>query len=377
MTAAEEAVSNSLARWHTYREAMSQPALWRSWAVSLRREAEEISQWIRSSDYDEIWLCGAGTSAFIGETLTTYLNRGQGRAKYRAIPTTDLVSCPRNYIRPDVRLLVISFGRSGASPETIGTMDLLDAHAPSADRLNFTCSINGTLAKRPAPGPGRQRSLVLPPESNDKGFAMTSSYSTMLLSALACLDDRPPLPLVETIDRLAAAAEHVLARAVKLAFDVGATPPSRAVFLGSGVLLSSARESALKVLELSAGRIPTSWDSALGFRHGPKAVVNKTTRIHVMVSNDSYTRRYDVDAANEIRTQFGSHAVVTFGSESQGVDFHVPFVGNEAWTSVLFVLAAQIQAIVWSDMLRLNVDNPFSTRTLTRVVQGVPLYPFA
>jgi fructoselysine-6-P-deglycase FrlB-like protein len=374
MTAAEEAVSNSLGQWHTYQEAMSQPALWRSWAVTLRGEAEEISQWL--SDYDEIWLCGAGTSAFIGETLATYLNRGQGRAKYRAIPTTDLVSCPRNFIRPNVRLLVISFGRSGDSPETVGTLDLLDAHAPSADRLNFTCNVKGALATRSAPGPGRQYTVLLPPESNDKGFAMTSSYSTMLLSALACLDDWRPSPLVETIDKLAAAGGDVLARALQLAFRAGATPPSRAVFLGSGVLLGSARESALKVLELSAGRIPTSWDSALGFRHGPKAVVNKTTRIHVMVSNDPYTRRYDMDAANEIRTQFGTQAVVTFGSESQGIDFHVPFVGNDAWTSVLFVLAAQIQAIVWSDMLHLNVDNPFSASTLTRVVQGVPLYPF-
>jgi len=287
-----------------------------------------------------------------------------------------LVSCPRDYVPVSARLLVVSFGRSGDSPETVGALDLLDAHAPSADRLNFTCNAGGALAARAACGPGRQRTVLLPPESNDQGFAMTSSYSTMLLSALVCLDERRPADLVGAVDRLASAAVDVLARALRLARGVGAQPPSRAVFLGSGVLLGSARESALKVLELSAGRIPTSWDSALGFRHGPKAVVDESTRIHMLVSNDSYTRRYDLDAANEIRAQFGRNAVVAFGSEASEVDFHVPFIDDEAWTSVLFVLAAQVQAIVWSDALRLNVDNPFSESTLTRVVQGVPLYPF-
>jgi fructoselysine-6-P-deglycase FrlB-like protein len=376
MTAAEEAAGRPLSRWQTYREAMAQPDLWRSWGPALRREAEEISHWVRSSAYDEIWFCGAGTSAFIGETLATWLNRGQRRAKYRAIPTTSLVSCPQDYIPASARLLVVSFGRSGDSPETIGALDLLDAHAPSADRLNFTCNAEGALVARSARGPGQQRTVLLPPESNDQGFAMTSSYSTMLLSALACLDERRPSDLAGAVDRLAAAAVDVLAQALRLAGGVGAAPPSRAVFLGSGVLLGSARESALKVLELSAGRIPTSWDSALGFRHGPKAVVERSTRIHVLVSNDPYTRRYDMDAANEIRVQFGADAVVVFGSEAREVDFHVPFVDDEAWTSVLFVLAAQIQAVVWSDALRMNVDNPFSESTLTRVVKGVPLYPF-
>jgi hypothetical protein len=66
---------------------------------------------------------------------------------------------------------------------------------------------------------------------------------------------------------------------------------------------------------------------------------------------------------------------VTLGSEKGSVDLHVPGVGNDAWSSVLFVVAAQIQAIVWSDTLRLNIDNPFTTNNLTRVVKGVVLYP--
>jgi fructoselysine-6-P-deglycase FrlB-like protein len=375
MELAEQTISTSLSKWTTFREAMSQPALWRSWAKDLASHADAVSKWVQSRAYDEIWFCGAGTSAFIGETLATYLNSRPGPAKYRAIPTTDLVSSPRNYIRSGVRPLVVSFGRSGDSPETVGALDLLDAHAPEADRLNFTCNSLGALATRTSPGPGKHRVVLLPSEADDQGFAMTSSYSTMLLSALACLDDRPPLPLAEAMVRLAAAAEAVLAGSLELAQGASAAPPSRAVFLGSGVLLGAARESALKVLELSAGLIPTSWDSTLGFRHGPKAVVDNKTRVHVMISNDPQTRRYDMDAANEIKTQFGPRSVVTLGSDKGKVDLHVPVVGNDAWSSVLFVVVAQIQAIAWSDTLHLNIDNPFTTNNLTRVVKGVALYP--
>ena len=173
---------------------------------------------------------------------------------------------------------------------------------------------------------------------------------------------------------LAAAAEDVLEVSLRHAGS-GPRPPSRAVFLGSGVLKGSARESALKVLELSAGRVPTSWELTLGFRHGPKAIVETDTRVHVLISNDPLTRRYDIDLANEIKAQFGSRTVVTLGSDEAGVDRYIPLVGNDAWTSPLYVAAAQIQAIAWSNALGINVDSPFGNRNLTRVVEGVTLYP--
>jgi fructoselysine-6-P-deglycase FrlB-like protein len=129
------------------------------------------------------------------------------------------------------------------------------------------------------------------------------------------------------------------------------------------------------VLELAQGRIPTMWDSTLGFRHGPKAIVDEGTCVFVLVSSDPHTKRYDLDAANEIRTQFGARSVVTLGADA-GLDIHIPTVGNDAWTSALYVLAAQMMAISWSDSLSINVDNPFTEGNLSRVVTGVSLYPF-
>ena len=354
---------------------MSQPSIWRSWGRQLEQLAGSISQWVRSGNYDEIWFCGAGTSSFIGETLCVYLNAPPRRLRYRSIPTTDLVGCPANFIGSGRKTLVVSFGRSGDSPETTGTLDLLDAHLPDADRLHFTCNPEGALASRQAIGPGQQKVVLLPPETNDSGFAMTSSYSTMLLSALCCLDEHAPAPASAVLEQLANAAEHVLGQSLRLARSVP-RPPSRAVFLGCGALTGAARECALKVLELTRGRIPTAWDSTLGFRHGPKAIVDGETQVYILVSSDPHTRRYDLDAADEIRQQFGHRSIVTFGCEKAGMDMHIPFIGNDAWTSVLYVLAMQIQAIAWSDTLLINVDNPFTEGNLSRVVSGVSLYPF-
>jgi fructoselysine-6-P-deglycase FrlB-like protein len=203
---------------------------------------------------------------------------------------------------------------------------------------------------------------------------MTSSYSTMLLSALSCLDDRAPLAIPQALGRLADAGEQVLRQALDLTDSV-ITRPSRAVFLGCGALTGTARECALKVLELAQGRIPTMWDSTLGFRHGPKAIVDEGTCVFVLVSSDPHTKRYDLDAANEIRSQFGARSVVTMGQDAD-MDIHIPAVGNDAWTSALYVLAAQMMAIGWSDALSINVDNPFTEGNLSRVVTGVSLYPF-
>ncbi|WP_088016441.1 MULTISPECIES: ROK family protein [unclassified Shinella] len=361
-----------LDRWDTTREIRQQPAVWRAFAPELAGIAAEIRPWLASRAHDEVWFCGAGTSAFIGETLASYLNRAAGPARFRAVPTTDLVSSPLSFLRPGARRLVVSFGRSGNSSETLGTLRLLDAHAPEADRLHITCNAESALARPMGPGPGEQRTILLPPETNDRGFAMTSSYTTMLLSALACFDPAPPDEPTALLARLADAAEGLIGRG--FADLARLATPERVVFLGSGPLIGSARECALKVLELTAGGIATSWDSTLGFRHGPKAVVNKNTLVFVLQSADPFTQAYDIDLAREIAVQFGPQAIVRLGAATGGADIDVPAIGNDAWGSVLHVIVAQMLAVIWSDRLGFAVDDPFAGRNLTRVVAGVTLY---
>ncbi|MCR6499384.1 ROK family protein [Shinella sp. CPCC 101442] len=365
-------VAEGLERWATTREIAQQPRVWRAFAPQLSAFAVETGAWLKARAHDEIWFCGAGTSAFIGETLAAYLNRTPGPARFRAVPTTDLVSSPRGFLRPGLRTLVVSFGRSGNSSESLGTLDLLNAHAPEADRLHITCNGDSALAQPRMRGPGEQRTLVLPPETNDRGFAMTSSYTTMLLAALACFDPAPPEAPATLLARLADAAEDMIERGFRDLARLEA--PERAVFLGSGPLTGSARECALKVLELTAGKITTSWDSTLGFRHGPKAVVNDRTLVFVLQSADPFTQAYDIDLADEIASQFSPQTILRLGAAQTGADIAVPAIGNDAWGSVLHVLVAQMLAVIWSERLGFAVDDPFAGRNLTRVVAGVKLY---
>lgn len=361
--------------WATYSEIFSQPGVWRSWSPSLQSQLISIHSWLKEANHNAVWFCGAGTSAFIGESAACYLNSGTSERRFAAVPTTDLVANPNKYLQHSDKLLVVSFGRSGNSSESLGTLDALDVLAPHADRLHITCNAAGALAQRGIKGPGQLRRLVLPKNTDDVGFAMTSSYSTMLLSALACFDVEMKTEVPLLLSKLADVAEGVL-NAFKDGNSIAVvSQPERAVFLGSGSLMGAARESALKVLELTAGKVATLWDSSLGFRHGPKAFVNANTRVYVLISSDAHTQRYDLDIAREIRSQYGNASVITIGPRAVGCDLAFDTVGNDCWSVVLYVLFAQYIAMSWSHTMGLNVDNPFLDGNLTRVVSGVTLYP--
>jgi len=344
----------------TWREIHAQPEIWRSWSAQLAEQAAQVRSWIGARSPDEIWLSGAGTSAFIGDILCA------GDRRLRAVATTDLVAGPQDLLNDD-HILAVQFGRSGNSSESVGMMDVMDASRPSWDRLHITCNPDGALATRPAPGPGEARVINLPEATHDAGFAMTSSFTTMLLSALACLSN---FDAATQLPKMADQADSLLEKIAALNIP----RPDRAVFLGSGALTGVARESALKVLELAAGRTVTQWDSCLGFRHGPKALVDKTTHVFVMLHPDAHTAQYDQDMADEIRRQYPDIHVTTIGTRG---DIEITSTGDVRADAVLYVLPAQILSAQWSADLELPVDDPFQGQNLSRVVSGVTLYPFA
>ncbi|NHB78040.1 SIS domain-containing protein [Rhodobacter calidifons] len=346
-----------LTRHATFREILAQPAIWSAWGAQL--SVADLRAWVTATGTDEVWFCGAGTSAYIGDILAAGLE-GQPGPRFRAIPTTDIVARPHAYLRGSPKLIV-SFGRSGKSAESIGLVVALDALAPTWPRLNITCNAASALGRDP-----KARVITLPEATHDQGFAMTSSFSTMLLTAAALFD--ASLPEQDSPRRFATLADTLqtllpdftdAARAARL--------PQRAVFLGSGPLAFAAREAALKVMELAAGRIPALWDSTLGFRHGPKSFTVEKTDLWLFRSADPHTRAYDEDLLAELRTQFPQSKVT-----APAIPHHFP----DLWSAPLYVALAQLLAIHWSDALGLNVDDPFAGQgTLTRVVSGVRLHP--
>ena len=343
----------------TFREILSQPAIWRDWGTRL--PVADLRHWIASSGPEEVWFCGAGTSAFVGDILAAALE-GQPGHRFRSVPTTDIVARPRAYLRGAPKLIV-SFGRSGNSTESIGLLDALDALAPDWPRLNITCNSGSALATRP-----KAKVITLPDATHDQGFAMTSSFSTMLLTAAVLFDTS--LPAQETPKRLATLADTLQTLLPSFTAEARtARRPARAVFLGSGPLAFAAREAALKVMELSAGQIPALWDTSLGFRHGPKSFTTPGTDLWLFRASDPHSRAYDDDLLAELRAQFPQSRITA-------ADIPQPF--GDLWSAPLYVALAQVLAVTWSAALGLNVDDPFAGQgTLTRVVSGVRLHPVA
>ena len=365
--------SGDPARWATWREIHAQPGIWRDWAATL--DVAGLRDWIAGLGVDEVWFCGAGTSAFIGDIVVAGLEGVPGPT-LRAVPTTDLVARPHAYLTGR-RPLVVSFGRSGNSSESIGTLDALDALAPHAPRLHITCNADGTLAART--GGSETRVVLLPPATHDAGFAMTSSFSTMLLTALA-LFDASVAPLSIWDEANEGGYLHTLADALEAQLptlpDAIGDAPARAVFVGSGPLAHAARECALKVMELAAGAIPAIWDSSLGFRHGPKSFVNDGTLIAVLTGpDDTHSAPYDTDLIAELRDQYPASRVLSIGP---GGDVDIPMPLGPLWSAPLSIAVSQVAGVIWADAMDLDVDDPFAGRgTLSRVVSGVTLYPVA
>jgi tagatose-6-phosphate ketose/aldose isomerase len=293
------------------------------------------------------------------------------RRRVDAVATTDLVSNPAEYLADDVPTLLVSFARSGESPESLAATSLAEHCLTSIHHLVITCNPEGRLGRVHA---GVERSLVLqmPEASNDRSFAMTSSYTCMVLACWLALGGRA------AVEELARAGEHALAEWASPAADLAGRGYRRVVYLGSGPLHGLAKESALKLLELTAGRMVGYADSSLGFRHGPKAILDTETLAVVFLSNDPYTRRYDEDIASELQAALGPANVVVLSSRPGPGVWHVPGLddADDVVLSLPFVVAAQLIALRCSLALGRTPDNPFPDGEVNRVVRGVTVYPF-
>lgn len=368
---------------HTVTEIAQQPHLWRTIAedaAGIRHLSTEFLQPLLRRPDLRVVFTGAGTSAFAGEVLAPVLARRLGR-RVDAVATTDVVANPGECFAENVATLLVSFARSGDSPESLAATRLADHHLAEVHHLLITCNAEDALAQEHRSRPD-SRLLLTPPAANDQGFAMTSSFTCMTMLALLAFGDYDGAgdPLAQ---RLADAADDVLATHSGNARALAATRPSRLVYLGSGALKGLAHESALKVLELTGGRVIGVSESSLGFRHGPKAILNDTTVAVVFASNDPYTRRYDLDIAYELgRALPTGHAILITadgdGSQDDAsvVTWRLPGLTglDDAAAALPAVLCAQLIALNLSLANGRTPDNPFPSGEVNRVVQGVTIH---
>lgn len=355
---------------HTAEEIAQQPAVWRELHASLRAERARVAAFLDgclSDPLQQVILTGAGSSAYVGEIVADELNAAWP-AQVRALATTTLLTHPELYLDTNAPLLLVSFARSGDSPESLAAAHLVRDLVPNARLLNITCNAEGKLAIQSGDYP-LALNLLMPAASCDRGFAMTSSFSCMLLAALATLGKDDDLA---RIAELADLAERAMAAWEPGLAAMAGTPAERVVYLGSGPLEGLAKESALKLLELTGGRVPAMANTPLGFRHGPKSVLNGESLVIVYASSKALARRYDEDLVDELRRDGVAGRILTVG---QGADIGIEAPAwPDAWLAPLWLLVAQQYALHRSAALMLRPDNPFASGTVNRVVKGVTIY---
>jgi tagatose-6-phosphate ketose/aldose isomerase len=362
----------------TAREIAQQPAMLRKTQELLTRREDSLESFLaplREKTAVRIMLTGAGSSAFIGECLAPYLS-AKLRRRVEAIATTDLVCAPHLYFGEQAPTLLVSFARSGNSPESVAAVELADRMLSEIHHLIVTCNPDGALARKRLGG-----TILLPEETHDRSFAMTSSFSCMAYAALATfvgINTMQPRSA-----RIAQAVDSVISAQLKTLQDLAARKYERVVYLGSEVLKGLAREAALKLLELTDGQTISAWESPLGFRHGPKTIVNDKSLVLIFVSNQPYTRRYDLDLLEEICRDRAAATVLAIAAREQGIPAEadrivVPSMHDAEDVDLLFpfLSTAQIFAFETSLACGLSPDNPNRTGTVHRVVQGVRIHPF-
>ena len=370
---------------HTIREIEHQPRMWMDTFRIISEHRADIERFGAGNlihRNTRIVLTGAGTSAFVADTAAClFIRDGYGQA--RSVATTDIVSAPDSFLSPEDRLF-ISFARSGNSPESVAAYHIARKFCKDARHLIITCNPEGCLAREA--DPEKDLVIVLPDGTNDRSLAMTSSFSSMLIACLLCKNIHTLQEEKPRLEAAAAFAAHFLEDGVTDALRaMTAKNIYRAVFLGSGALKGIACESHLKLQELTDGQIMCSFDSFMGLRHGPKAVVNERTLVVYLLNDDPYTRRYEYDLIDQVgkENRPAAQIIVSLTSSgiTEGIDLEINAPVSEAllageYKYVPFVLAGQLLGYFFSLSKGLNPDKPSVRGTISRVVSGVKIYEY-
>lgn len=365
--------------FHTLREISQQPATWIQTAermISCAAELREITREIRT-----LVLTGSGSSEFAGQCVQAVLRRELGVVT-EVISGGTLLAYGEDAVPPGRPLLVVSLARSGDSPESVGAISRLMENETGIRHLILTCNHEGRVADEFREHPN-VRVINLDDATNDRSLVMTSSFSNLLLAARSIgLIGNPEQyrGVSKSLNRIG--REFLRAHFGTMA-RVATSNFRRAVFLGSGSRLGAARESALKMLEMTAGAVPTLCDSYLGFRHGPMSFAHSDTLIVCFLSSDPILRAYECDLLHEINEKELGLLKVVVGEDVpvdvvRGSDVVVECPGLSAIcdddSAAIHVMVGQLLGFFRCLEEGLRPDSPSEDGVINRVVQSFKLH---
>lgn len=382
-------VQQNLGYQFTAREIAQQPATWQRTWTKLRAQLPAIQLFLSqaglrrdASQRPEVFLVGAGTSDYIGRCLCLLL-RQAWQCEVAAVPSTDLLIDFADIVLSERPALWISFSRSGDSPEGVAVIERALKEQPHIHHLLISCNASGKMLQLIAGNPNCL-GILLDEETNDRSLAMTSSFTNMVIAGHALAHAWSPEAYDPIAEALCGAGEALLPLAAQAANKQAERAFPHVSFIGSGANAGTATESALKLMELTAGRIKTMSQSTLGVRHGPMAALDKDTLLVSLLSTETRRQRYETDLLREIESKhLVGHSLAILGAGTstlprlETTEILMPakaFSVPDLYRPPIDILFAQLLGLFNSLRYGLKPDSPSPTGAISRVVQPIKVY---
>ena len=371
--------------FHTLHEICQQPFTWLETATIAATSRGLLQAFLAEAGIFDgngiMVLTGSGSSHYVGDCLTHALQASL-RIPVQSVPSGSLLTHTDQVTPPDRPCVIVSFARSGDSPESRGVLELLLEKNSLCRHLIITCNRNGRLAVD-YKGDSRVRALVLDDKTCDRSLVMTSSFTNMTLAGrvLGMLGD--PQAYQDLVVNLAQMGSDLLQRYSGELARVASRGFKSAVYLGSGGRYGSARESALKMLEMTAGQIMAFSETFLGLRHGPMSGVRPETLIVCFLSSDPLVRAYELDLIAELnRKGLGMQKVLVGDDIPREIAMpgdlvvECPGMGTlgDENVPVLHVLVGQILGFFCCLRVGLKPDSPSDEGVISRVVESFTIH---
>ena len=374
-----EADQKHLGYFHTLREICQQPSTWLRTCDQMVAATEVVSQ--VQAGIRSLTLTGSGSSQYAGECVCLALQNDL-KIQVASVGGGTLLTYGGKALPPERPGLLVSLARSGDSPESRGAIELLLSAEPEIQHVVVTCNEHGSLTKAWREH-AKVRVFTLPKETNDQSLVMTSSFTNLLLAARFMSMWNRPDEYTQLCKRTSNIAEKLISGNFDVLAGIAKSKFQRVVFLGTGPGFGAAREAALKMLEMTAGRVTTLCETYLGFRHGPMSYVQQETLIVGFLSSNPLLRAYETDLLQELdRKKLGLSKLIVGEKipaevlRNGDVAIECPGLAElgDQDSATIHVVVAQLLGLFRCLEEGLQPDSPSEDGIIQRVVERFPLH---
>lgn len=384
----QETDKRRLGVMYTPSEINQQPEIWEKTVEILSKKRIAVKEFINTTGIltnsrSNIIITGAGTSEFVGNSAAGTLQK-ELNIPVDSVSSTDFIIYPERFLLKGWTTILVSVARSGDSPESIATYKKAKIIKPDIYQLVITCNSKGTLAEE-ARKDNRSFLIVLPDETNDRGLAMTSSFSSMVLSLLSLIYLDSWDEFHKFISLVSDGSRNILRNNSGTIRSFVAEGQDRILYLGSGELKGAAQESRLKVLEMTDGKIVSDFNSYVGLRHGPQVFADENTLVIAFISGDMKIQQYELDLLKEMQEKNqGKDYLFVCQKENKSIKNlrgsiieilpNLNMLIPNSFRVLTDIIVGQLVGLFKSLQFGLKPDTPSETGTINRIVEGITVY---